>query len=301
MRIDGVESLLFGVEDMDACARACTDFGLVEAEDIAGPRRSFEARDGSSIVLHAIDDPVLPPTQVAGPTLRMVIWGVPDVAALDAISAELEKDREVRREGDMIVSHDDNGMWLAFRVSTKRKLDGPTPAGNIPGHHQRPVNSRAIDAPRKVQPLGIAHVVFDCANERKARAFYVERLGFIVSDSFRDVGAFIRTATAREHHSMFTVQRTPAGLNHVAFYVTDFSEVMVAGIGMEKAGWKVRWGPGRHKLGSNYFWYFHTPLGGALEYTCDVDHVDENWQPLELEFSPENSAIWSAQGVMSGI
>jgi hypothetical protein len=300
MRITGIESLVFGVADMADCIRCCEDFGLDRAAASTDSAVVMEAMDGSSFELRPMDDPELPPTEVAGPTLRLMILGVADPEALDAIEAELSKDRPVERRDGMLYSRDDMGLALGFRLKTKRDLDAPLPAANVPGHFQRPVNQR-VDFKQRVRPRGIAHAVFDCADEKSARAFYVERLGYIVSDSFRDTGAFLRSAIAREHHSLFTVQRKPGGLNHIAFYVTDFHEVMLGGMHMMETGWATRWGPGRHKFGSNYFWYFHSPLGGALEYTADIDQVDENWVPQEVEFCPENAAMWSSKEIIPAI
>lgn len=106
--------------------------------------------------------------------------------------------------------------------------------------------------------------MLNCADQARARDFYLDRLGFLVSDSFVGAGTFLRTAVAREHHSMFTIKRPDNGINHVAFYVTDFHEIMLAGRAMAKKGWQTRWGPGRHRLGSNYFWYLEAPMGGAF-------------------------------------
>lgn len=300
MRITGIESLLFGVADLAECIRCCEDFGLERSAASTPDTVVLEALDGSSFELRAIDDPSLPSTEVPGPTLRQMTLGVKDAETLDAIEAELRRDRPVERRDGVLYSRDDQGLAIAFRLKAKRDLDGPLPAANVPGHFQRAVNER-VDFKQRVRPRGIAHVVFDCADEKSARAFYVDRLGFIVSDSFRDTGAFLRSAIAREHHSLFTVQRKPGGLNHVAFYTTDFHEVMLGGMHMMETGWGTRWGPGRHKLGSNYFWYFNTPLGGALEYTCDVDQVDQNWVPSELEFGPHNAAMWSAKDIIPAI
>lgn len=291
MKITGVEQLTFGVDDIDAAARFCSDFGLVR---VAGDPVTFEARDGGRIIIRDLNDGDLPVAMTEGPTLRELTWGVADAATLTAIDEELRKDRQTSFDGTTLRSTDDIGLAIAFKVSSKRPVHEPLPAGNVPGHFQRAVNQR-IEVEKEIQPRGIAHVVFDCADEPKARRFYTERLGFKVSDSFRDAGAFLRTSIQREHHCLFTVKRERTGLNHVAFYVTDFHEVMLGGAAMSKAGWPTRWGPGRHRLGSNFFWYFHAPFGGAFEYTCDVDHVDDDWEATELEFSQENSAIWSTQ------
>ncbi|KPF92391.1 hypothetical protein IP81_06625, partial [Novosphingobium sp. AAP83] len=215
-----------------------------------------------------------------------------DQETLDQIAAELARDRKVTVAEGRVHSHDNGGLALAFQVARKAPYNPVLPLANVPGHAQRPVNRR-IPFEASVRPIGIAHVVINCADEASQRAFYTERLGYIVSDSFKEAGAFLRTPIALEHHSLFTVRRAANGLNHVALYVTDFHEVMLGGTAMQNKGWKSYWGPGRHKLGSNYFWYIKSPLGGNLEYTCDVDHVDENWVPGEFDFSPDMTAIWS--------
>ena len=292
MDILGLEGLVFGVEDVTLAASFCRDFGLTEVGACASSA-VFETADGSSIEIRATDDSELPPAIEAGSTLRKIIYGVKDADVLNEIETEMVRDRPAVRENGRLVITDDLGLSLAFQISQKRPFEPILPAANIPGHFQRPVNQR-IDFERDVRPISIAHVVLDCAEESKVRAFFVHRLGFRVSDSFKEAGAFLRTRNAQEHHSLFTVKRPKNGLNHIAFYVTDFHDVMLGGKAMMARGWKTRWGPGRHKLGSNYFWYIQSPLGGAFEYTCDVDHVDDDWIAGEFDFSPSMTNIWQA-------
>ena len=297
MKIRGFEEITYGVEDMAECLRFCTDFGFeIISQDERGA--TLGTLDGSLINLRHIDDPDLPAAIEPGSTLRQVVLGVEDQETLDQIAAELSRDRAVTVAAGRVYSCDNAGLGLVFQIARKGPFIPPLPQANVPGHCQRPVNSRiAFEA--SVRPIGIAHVVINCADEPSQRAFYTERLGYLVSDSFKEAGAFLRTPIAREHHSLFTVRRGANGLNHVAFYVTDFHEVMLGGTNMQKKGWKSYWGPGRHKLGSNYFWYIRSPLGGNLEYTCDVDHVDENWVPGEFDFSPDMTAIWSNRDFVS--
>lgn len=50
--------------------------------------------------------------------LRKMVYGVADQATLEAIAAELGKDREVRRLADgSLESTDDNGFTLGFQLS----------------------------------------------------------------------------------------------------------------------------------------------------------------------------------------
>ena len=62
---------------------------------------------------------------------------------------------------------------------------------------------------------------------------------------------------------------------------------MLAGSRFVKAGYQSFWGPGRHKFGSNWFWYFNSPLGCHVEYDADMDLHDDEWTPRETPMSPE--------------
>jgi hypothetical protein len=40
-------------------------------------------------------------------------------------------------------------------------------------------------------------------------------------------------------------------------------------------GVDIKWGPGRHTAGNNTFSYFTTPNGFAVEYTSELEQVDD--------------------------
>ncbi len=71
---------------------------------------------------------------------------------------------------------------------------------------------------------------------------------------------------------------------------------------MTRRGWRTALGPGRHPVSSCYFWYFHTPCGGAAEYDFDSDVVDERWVPGVFEQTPEVFAEWClAEGMADSL
>jgi hypothetical protein len=54
---------------------------------------------------------------------------------------------------------------------------------------------------------------------------------------------------------------------------------LMRGVGrMRDHGYPVEWGPGRHGPGNNAFAYFAGPEELPLEYTCEMDQVDETYQ-----------------------
>ena len=142
MNIIGPDSLVFGVDDVDACTQYLTDYGLAPV----GNGR-FEALDGTGVVLARKDDPGLPAPLPTATMLRKTVYGVADAATLEAIAAELQRDREVRRLADgSIESVDDSGFVLGFQVSVRKPLDLPAESVNAPGAPpQRPPNVAGAD------------------------------------------------------------------------------------------------------------------------------------------------------------
>lgn len=75
MGIQRIESVTYGIGDLDECARFFDDFGLflVERTD---EYAVFETLTGQTLHLDTDPGPLLPPPVEAGPTLREVVWGV---------------------------------------------------------------------------------------------------------------------------------------------------------------------------------------------------------------------------------
>src|SRR5205085_6179675 len=122
------------------CVRFFTDYGLMPVDASASGGR-FEAVDGTSVVIAQRDDPSLPPAMETGSMLRKTIYGVADRQALEAIAAELGRDREVLRLPDgSIEAADDMGFMLGFQVSVRRRIDVPGEAVNTPGKPARAPN-----------------------------------------------------------------------------------------------------------------------------------------------------------------
>ena len=294
MNIIGPDELVFGVEDLDACARYLSDYGLAPVRGGSDGAR-FEALDGTAVVLRSASDPALPPPTSANSFLRETVYGTGDDAAVEAIAAELRKDREVTRAADgSIACFDDMGFALRFRRTRRRAYTAAPDLTNAPGHPpQRPPNQIGAQQDMTVLPRTLSHVVLFVPDAAKAEKFYA-RLGFRTTDRFTGVGPFMRPAGSLDHHTLFMIQTPPflKGLEHFTFHVGSVTELMLAGSRFESKGHETFWGPGRHVFGSNWFWYFNSPLGCHVEYDADMDLHDDAWVAREAPATADSSQLF---------
>jgi len=300
MNVTNLEQVTFGVVDLDACRRFWSDFGLSESEQPNGS--VFSCRDGSTVVLRRIDDPSLPRTVERGATLRESVFGVRAASDLAAIRTELAKDRDVVEDADgTIHATDPLGFPIAFRVARRKPVAAPAPRFNTPGHPDR-INTRGQFF-KEVHPLEMTHTVFMVDSTDEIVPFYVERLGFVVSDCYPRRGYFLRGGASHHHHELFLLNvGGRRGFHHVAFELGSIHELFGGGLNMTRRGWRTALGPGRHPISSCYFWYFHNPCGGAAEYDFDSDVVDASWKPGSFEQTPELFAEWClAEGMADSL
>src|SRR5262245_37664231 len=288
MTICRIESLVYGVEDLEAAVRYFEDWGLPRI-DRGARGADFGTPAGQTILIRAATESTLPAAVEAGSTLRELIWGVDGEPALDAIGAELSRDREVRRDsGGALHIRDDAGFAVGFRRYT------PTDSGKRSEATAENRMNRPFDPERRARPGRIGHIVYSVRKRdfEKASLFYLERLKFRLSDRVPTLGDFMRCAGSNDHHSLFFHTRGDrAAFDHAAFEVRDIDEIILGGKFMKSRGWQANTPVGRHILGSNLFWYFNNPCGGRTEYFADMDQLDDRWKPRIWETHP-GYAMW---------
>jgi catechol 2,3-dioxygenase-like lactoylglutathione lyase family enzyme len=126
-------------------------------------------------------------------------------------------------------------------------------------------------------PVKISHIVFHSPDHQAFVKWFVDVLGFKVSDWLGDFMCFLRCNSA--HHRIAVLPGPPC-LNHVAYDMTGVDGMMRGAHRLKVKGTPIQWGPGRHTAGNNTFSYFVTPGGFAVEYTAELEEVDfESHQP----------------------
>jgi catechol 2,3-dioxygenase-like lactoylglutathione lyase family enzyme len=155
-----------------------------------------------------------------------------------------------------------------------------------------------------VDPVRLSHVVINSADPDTTRAFYEKHLGFALSDTLMhprmgEMMWFLRVNAW--HHSMAVARGPHPSLHHASFEMRGIDEYMRGTGRLLRAGVEKIWGPGRHLAGNNTFSYFLDPHGNTVEYTTELDLIDEDtWHPHMYDFSnPEVSDQWGTANQMN--
>ena len=125
-------------------------------------------------------------------------------------------------------------------------------------------------------PQKISHIVLHSPDHQEMVRFFTDVLGFKVSDWLGDFMCFLR---CNQWHHRIALLPGPPCLNHVAYDMLGVDDKMRGIHRLKLKGTDLRWGPGRHTAGNNTFSYFTTPGGFAVEYTAELEEVDDaTWQ-----------------------
>src|SRR5689334_4936510 len=138
----------------------------------------------------------------------------------------------------------------------------------------------AVDRSR---PTKISHVVLNSATTDDQVNYFVDVLGFRLSDSSHMM-EFLRCSS--DHHSMAIFRNKGPSLNHVAYEMPNIDGLMRGAGRMKESGFNIEWGVGRHGPGNNVFSYFIEPNGFVTEYTTEVEQVND------ADHVPQSAEYW---------
>lgn len=152
------------------------------------------------------------------------------------------------------------------------------------------VHADTADAPDK--PRYLSHFVFNAADADACSDLFIDLLGFKLSDQTRMFN-FLRCNEV--HHSISFAYADASTLNHIAFDMPDWEAVMLGSGRMRDHDYEIEWGVGRHGPGNNVFAYFVGPGGFPIEYTAEVDRIDESYKvgrPDDWKWPPGRLDRW---------
>lgn len=272
MAIHRLNSITVGVPDPSLAGGFYKEFGLDETSP-----GSYSTADGGE-QLHLRDAP-------RRQLLEMAL-GCADPDDLDRIAAAvvaLDLGVDCRRDDEaLVLAEPVTATSVRIEVTEPLVLEPRTQAGyNSPGAYER-FDERAPGILREtpVRPRKLSHVVLGSPDPATTQRFFVDGLGFKISDEIEHVGAFLRCST--DHHNLLVQAAPVTYLHHTSWQVDDVDEIGRGAAAMLAADPSRHvWGLGRHFLGSNFFWYLRDPAGNFAEYSSDIDVIvdDELWEP----------------------
>jgi catechol-2,3-dioxygenase len=121
--------------------------------------------------------------------------------------------------------------------------------------------------------LKLGHVAYRCHNLQRVVKFYVEALGFRISDWRGDQFAFLRCSV--DHHTVNFVADEQQRLHHIAFEVKDFAEIHRCCDHLANNDLRLVWGPGRHNIGHNLAIYHMNPDHVRVEIFAEMDQMKD--------------------------
>jgi catechol 2,3-dioxygenase-like lactoylglutathione lyase family enzyme len=153
-------------------------------------------------------------------------------------------------------------------------------------------------------PVKLSHVVINSPQPEALVAWYDRHLDFKLSDTLfsphmGEMMYFLRCNP--QHHSLAIARCPHVSLHHASFELRGIDEYMRGTGRLLRAGVEKVWGPGRHMAGNNTFSYFLDPQGNTVEYTTELECLDEDtWHPSLHDFTdPMVSDQWGTANPMS--
>ena len=141
------------------------------------------------------------------------------------------------------------------------------------------------------RPRKLGHINVVTEDLPRLSAFYVDRLGFRVTDYLGDEGIWLHLNA--DHHVHAMLQKEPGHFHHFALELGDFGEMRVALDHLAQNGRWVVWGPGRHGVAASLFAYIRIPEEELIvELYADMEQLRPGHTPRRWEDNPHSSNVW---------
>jgi catechol-2,3-dioxygenase len=149
-------------------------------------------------------------------------------------------------------------------------------------------SARALVARSRTEPVKISHLVVNSPRAEDFTEMFVDVLGFRLADEMPHM-MFLRCNS--DHHSVAVTRSPHASLNHIAFELPTVDDMLSGVSRMRESGFEVIWGPGRHGPGNNTFGYFLAPNRQVIEYTSEVEQIEQGDDVAPKMWMPEDIRV----------
>lgn len=150
----------------------------------------------------------------------------------------------------------------------------------------------ATYATEGVRPRKFEHITIKSAVKDEMERFVEEVIGLRLSDRAGDAISWYRAS--EEHHGLSIIAAEVDQLQHYAWQVDGWDAIRRAGDRLLVDGGSFLWGPGHHGIGDNYFCYFLDPEGSLVEYSADIQRIEDeaSYEPRVWPDEPQSVNRW---------
>jgi catechol 2,3-dioxygenase-like lactoylglutathione lyase family enzyme len=233
--------------------------------------------------------------QAAGKRIDLIAFGAATPADVDLLAASLAADGVQLITEPGALQTPGGGHGFRFFDNEGRTVEVSADV-EVRRH-------RSVEAGESI-PVRLSHVVLNSAQPEATLEFYAKHLAFALSDTLTHprMGEMMWFLRVNAWHHSLAIARCPhPSLHHASFELRGIDEYMRGTGRVLRAGVEKIWGPGRHLAGNNTFSYFLDPSGNTMEYTTELEQVDEDtWHPHLYDFTrPEVSDQWGTANAMN--
>ncbi|RQU32810.1 glyoxalase [Burkholderia cenocepacia] len=125
-------------------------------------------------------------------------------------------------------------------------------------------------------PARLQHTVYQTTDLDRVVRFYVDQLGFTVSDEVVRDDASVSVVFMRsddEHHSLAFFRGSRNEWDHHCYETNEWNDIRDWGDRFAAAEIPIFFGPGRHGPGNNLFFMVTDPDGNRLEFSAELQQV----------------------------
>jgi 2,3-dihydroxybiphenyl 1,2-dioxygenase len=223
---------------------------------------------------------------------RFFGWEVQDAADLEALAARLE-------QAGVAVTAEPRTLADARRV--RGLISFSDPAGNrLEAFYGAEIDDTPFSPGRSISgfrtgPLGLGHAVLTVENIDAMMPFYVDLLGFGLSDYItKPFRAYFFHVNAR-HHSLAMIETGTNGMHHLMMELFSLDDVGQAYDIAQTQQDRVSVTLGRHTNDFMTSFYCKSPSAFMIECGWGGREIDRaNWQPVEMFDGP---SLWGHERV----
>jgi len=146
----------------------------------------------------------------------------------------------------------------------------------------------------------VGHIVFFTPDFEASLNWFMRWIGFLPTDVLTDAdgipcGGFFRLNRGdqpADHHNLALFPGEESAVHHVSTEAVDIDSIGQGQQYLRARGWSHFWGIGRHILGSQFFDYWHDPVGLEWEHYADGDVMTEDFEEGYYLISREELWAW---------